>query len=113
MVTGRSEPCGPGGTPDAGKARAARGQGDTRLQTRRTPGDWGLFLLLSGMWTSAFALTRVAVADLPADFVVACRLTVAAMILTLVLVIRGEGLSGALQDTDPQSTGIAPQEPKA
>jgi 2,3-bisphosphoglycerate-independent phosphoglycerate mutase len=30
-----------------------------------------------------------------------------------VLVIRGEGLSGNLQDTDPQSTGIAPQEPKA
>jgi len=97
MVTGRSEPCGPGGTPDAGKARAAIGQGDTRLQTRRTPGDWGLFLLLSGMWTSAFALTRVAVADLPADFVVACRLTVAAMILNLVLVIRGERMP-ALSD---------------
>lgn len=30
-----------------------------------------------------------------------------------VLVLRGEGLSGELQDTDPQSTGVVPQEPKA
>ena len=60
------------------------------MQSQRTPGDWGLFLLLSAMWTSAFALTRVAVSDLPADFVVACRLTVAALILNLVLILRGE-----------------------
>lgn len=30
-----------------------------------------------------------------------------------VLVLRGENLSGELQDTDPQSTGIPPQEAKA
>lgn len=30
-----------------------------------------------------------------------------------VLVLRGDGLSGDLQDTDPQGTGIPPQEPKA
>lgn len=30
-----------------------------------------------------------------------------------VLVLRGEGLSGDLPDTDPQSTGYAPNEPKA
>lgn len=30
-----------------------------------------------------------------------------------VMVLRGEGLSGALRDTDPQSTGIQPQTPKA
>ncbi len=30
-----------------------------------------------------------------------------------VLVLRGEGLSGKLQDTDPQATGIPPQEVKA
>ena len=30
-----------------------------------------------------------------------------------VLVLRGEGLSGELQDTDPQGTGIPPNEPKA
>lgn len=30
-----------------------------------------------------------------------------------VLVLRGEDLAGNLQDTDPQSTGIAPQEPLA
>jgi 2,3-bisphosphoglycerate-independent phosphoglycerate mutase len=29
-----------------------------------------------------------------------------------VLVLRGEHLSGDLQDTDPQSTGLAPQDPK-
>lgn len=30
-----------------------------------------------------------------------------------VLVLRGTGLSGNLQDTDPQSTGLLPNEPKA
>lgn len=29
------------------------------------------------------------------------------------MVLRGEGLSGDLQDTDPQSTGLPPNEPKA
>lgn len=31
----------------------------------------------------------------------------------LLLVLRGEGLSGAIDDTDPQETGVPPKEPQA
>jgi drug/metabolite transporter (DMT)-like permease len=47
------------------------------------PFDWFLLLALTVMWGSAFALTKVAVAQLPPAFIVTGRLTIGAGLLLL------------------------------
>lgn len=60
--------------------------------TTRSPADWGLFLLLSACWATAFAMTKVAVEDLPASVIIPGRLISGAVILWAVMLIRGEQL---------------------
>lgn len=62
------------------------------MPTRRSPADWGLFLVLSLFWSSAFAMTKVAVDGLPASLIIPCRLATAAAILWAVMLARGERL---------------------
>lgn len=62
------------------------------MPTSRTPADWGLFLLLSLLWSSAFALTKIAVDGLPASVIIPFRLATAAAILWAVMLARGERL---------------------
>ena len=60
--------------------------------TKRSPADWGLFLLLSACWASAFTMTKVAVVDLPASVIIPGRLISGATILWAVMLARGEQL---------------------
>ena len=62
------------------------------MQTQRSPADWGLFLLLSACWASAFAMTKVAVDDLPPSVIIPGRLITGALVLWLVMLVRGERL---------------------
>lgn len=66
------------------------------LPSTRSPLDWALFGALSLMWASAYAFTRVAVekgvpdVGLPANWVLAGRLTLGAVILLIVKTITGQ-----------------------
>ncbi|WP_084420580.1 DMT family transporter [Henriciella litoralis] len=62
------------------------------MTTSRSPADWGLFLLLSACWASAFVMTKVAVGDLPASVIIPGRLISGAIILWIVMLVRGERL---------------------
>lgn len=62
------------------------------MSTERSAADWGLFLLLSACWASAFAMTKVAVDGLPASLIIPGRLISAAVILWAVMLVRGERL---------------------
>ncbi|WP_300377864.1 DMT family transporter [Henriciella sp.] len=62
------------------------------MTTRRSAADWGLFLLLSFCWASAFAMTKIAVGGLPASVIIPGRLISAAIILWGVMLVRGERL---------------------
>ncbi|MEQ8557823.1 MAG: DMT family transporter [Henriciella sp.] len=62
------------------------------MTTHRSPADWGLFLLLSACWATAFAMTKVAVGDLPASVIIPGRLISGAIILWGVMLARGEKL---------------------
>ncbi|MEQ9316994.1 MAG: DMT family transporter [Henriciella sp.] len=62
------------------------------MTTSRSPADWGLFLLLSACWASAFAMTKIAVGDLPASVIIPGRLISGAAILWAVMLVRGERL---------------------
>ncbi len=62
------------------------------MQTKRSPADWGLFLLLSACWASAFAMTKVAVGELPASVIIPGRLMTGALILWAVMLVRGDRL---------------------
>tara|TARA_Y100001947_G_scaffold153509_1_gene156420 strand:- start:13 stop:921 length:909 start_codon:yes stop_codon:yes gene_type:complete len=62
------------------------------MQTKRSPADWGLFLLLSACWASAFAMTKIAVGELPASVIIPGRLMTGALILWVVMLVRGDRL---------------------
>ena len=55
----------------------------------RTPRDWPLLVLLAILWGSAFALTKVAVAELSPTVVVAGRLVLAALVLGALALAQG------------------------
>lgn len=57
-----------------------------------TPGEWGLLLLLSGIWGGSYFFNAVALREIPVLTVVAARVTLAALILLVVLRVRGERL---------------------
>ncbi len=59
---------------------------------QRSALDWGLFLLVSSLWASAFALTKVAVTGLPAGLIVTGRLATATLIMSALLLARGQRL---------------------
>jgi len=73
-------------------ALSAQGCPGHLMQTRRTPTDWALFLLLSAFWASAFALTKIAVQDLPASVIIPGRLVIGALFMWAVMLARGERL---------------------
>ena len=62
------------------------------MPTKRSPEDWGLFLLLSACWASAFAMTKVAVGGLPPSVIIPGRLITGALVLWTVMLVRGERL---------------------
>jgi drug/metabolite transporter (DMT)-like permease len=70
----------------------ASATGPAFMQIKRTPGDWGLFLLLSACWASAFAMTKIAVGTLPASVIIPGRLITGAVLLWIVMLVRGERL---------------------
>ncbi|MEL6663374.1 MAG: DMT family transporter [Pseudomonadota bacterium] len=57
--------------------------------TTRTPTDWALFALLSFLWASAFAMTKVAVEGLPAGLIVFARLALGAVIMFAIMKFQG------------------------
>ncbi|MGE0560120.1 MAG: EamA family transporter, partial [Burkholderiales bacterium] len=62
------------------------------MSTQRTLNDWLLLLALTAMWGSSFMFNRIAVADLPPLTVVAGRVGVAALVLTLIVYATGRRL---------------------
>ena len=62
------------------------------MTTERSAAEWGLFLLLSSCWASAFAMTKIAVEDLPASVIIPGRLITGAIVLWCVMLIRGDRL---------------------
>ena len=61
------------------------------MSARPRPLDWGLLLALTVLWGSAFLLTKVAVTGLPPDLVVAGRLSLGALILVPLALLRHAG----------------------
>jgi drug/metabolite transporter (DMT)-like permease len=55
--------------------------------TQRHWRDWGMLLMLTVMWGSAFLLTKVAVTAMPPTWVVSGRLLIGAVVLVLLLVL--------------------------
>jgi drug/metabolite transporter (DMT)-like permease len=55
--------------------------------------DWGLLLTLVALWGSAFMLTKIAVAGAPPLFIVAARLTLAAVVLIGLVFATGRSLA--------------------
>ncbi len=62
------------------------------MSTQRTLNDWLLLLALAAMWGSSFMFNRIAVADLPPLTVVAGRVGVAALVLTIIVYATGRRL---------------------
>ncbi len=82
----------PGGVKSANRFIQPSKERPARMTTSRSPADWGVFLLLSACWASAFAMTKVAVEDLPASVIIPGRLIAGAVILWGVMLVRGERL---------------------
>ena len=76
------------------------------MPTQRSITDWVLFALLSFLWASAFALTKVAVGGLPTGLIVFGRLAIATLILGALMVIKGERFP-PLSDRSAWGTMIA------
>ena len=62
------------------------------MNTQRSPAEWALFLLLSSCWAGAFAMTKVAVEDLPVSVIIPGRLGCGAAVLWIAMLARGERL---------------------
>lgn len=62
------------------------------MSTQRTLKDWMFLLALAAMWGSSFMFNRIAVASLPPWTVVAGRIGVAALILTVIVYAIGKRL---------------------
>ncbi len=63
------------------------------LHGQRTLTDWLLLLVLVVCWGSSFAITKIAVETIPASWVAAGRLSVAAAVLLPLVIVRGRGLA--------------------
>lgn len=59
-----------------------------------TPLEWGMLLTLAVVWGGSFFFNEIAVRELPVFTVVAFRVAVAALILFIVLRLRGERMPG-------------------
>ena len=59
------------------------------MQHRPTARSWLLLLSLVGLWGTAFMFVKLAVADLPPTTLVATRVIIAALVLTVVVYARG------------------------
>ena len=55
----------------------------------RTTADWGIALALSLVWGTAFLLTRIALGSVPPATLVALRLAVAAVLLSIGVRLTG------------------------
>jgi drug/metabolite transporter (DMT)-like permease len=62
------------------------------MSTHRTLNDWLLLFALVAMWGSSFMFNRIAVASLPPWTVVAGRIGLAALVLTLIVHVLGRRL---------------------
>lgn len=62
------------------------------MSTQRTLNDWLLLLALAAMWGSSFMFNRIAVAGLPPWTIVAGRVGVAALVLTIIVHATGRRL---------------------
>lgn len=64
------------------------------LPTNKTMGllEWGMLLALSLLWGGSFFFNGVAVRELPTFTVVVCRVVLAALVLHLVLRVKGQSL---------------------
>ncbi|MDP1672399.1 MAG: DMT family transporter [Burkholderiales bacterium] len=62
------------------------------MSVQRTPKDWMLLLALVAMWGSSFMFNRIAVATLPPWTVVAGRIGIAALVLTVIVYALGRRL---------------------
>ncbi|MCI4643628.1 MAG: DMT family transporter [Hyphomonadaceae bacterium] len=60
------------------------------MQVHRTPTDWALFALLSFLWASAFAFTKLAVEGIPTGLIVFGRLATGTLLLAIVMLVRGD-----------------------
>lgn len=60
------------------------------VMASRSTSDWALFALLSLMWASAFALTKVAVDGLPAGLIVFARLAIGTAIMIALMAAQKE-----------------------
>ena len=60
------------------------------MPAHRTPTDWALFTLLSLLWASAFAFTKLAVDGMPTGLIVFARLAIATSLLGAVMWMKGE-----------------------
>ena len=54
-----------------------------------SPFEWGLLLILSGLWGGSFFFTGIAVRELPTLTIVVCRVGLAAIILFVVMKAKG------------------------
>ncbi len=63
-----------------------------------TPAEWGMLIALSAVWGGSFFFNEIAVRAVPVLTVVFCRVALAALILLVVLRLRGERIvrSGAV-----------------
>lgn len=59
------------------------------MQARRTLTEWALLLALVAMWGSSFMFNKLGVATVPPLTLVACRLSIAALVLVVLLYGRG------------------------
>ena len=59
------------------------------MQSRRTLTEWALLLALVAMWGSSFMFNKIGVATVPPLTLVACRLTIGALVLVVLLYGRG------------------------
>ena len=57
-----------------------------------TPLEWGMLLALAAVWGGSFVFNGIAVRELPVFTVVVSRVALAAIILLVILRIRGERL---------------------
>ncbi len=62
------------------------------MTERRDSLDWALFAALSCVWTSAYALTRIAVQDIPPGVIIPVRMTIGAIVLLGVMAAMGQKL---------------------
>jgi drug/metabolite transporter (DMT)-like permease len=53
------------------------------------PGEWGLLLVLALLWGGAFFFSKIAIGELPPFTVVPCRVSLAALVLNVAVLLSG------------------------